>query len=94
MSMQILKDVLISSQYVSGRTLKLVKDQLQRDSLYIEVLRKEFEKLPYVASRLYSSTFVNSENSYKPTTFDNEKIVADMHFLNGAWYGYQERNKE
>jgi hypothetical protein len=61
---------------------------------YNETLHKEFEKLPYVASRLYSSTFIDFENSYMPTTFNDERIVADMHFLNGAWYAYQERDKE
>lgn len=94
MSLEKLKDVLINAQYVSKRTLNVVIEQLKRDTLYVEVLRKEFEKLPYVKSRLYSSTFINTENCYKPTTFNDEKIVADMHFLNGAWYGYQERNKE
>lgn len=89
MSIDMLKDALIGAQYVSTCTLNTIKKRIEIDTAYINMLRYDFEKLKYVSSRLYSSTFVDTENSYKPTTFDDEQIVADMNFLNGAWYAYQ-----
>ena len=88
MSLSALKDALVGAQYVSPQTLQIVKNCLVADTAYVTALHKEFEKLPYIASRLYSSTFVDIENTYKPTTFDDPQIVADMNFLNGAWYAY------
>ena len=92
MSLDALKDALVGAQYVSPQTLQIVKNCLVADTEYVKTLHKKFEKLPHIASRLYSSTFVDIENAYKPTTFDDPQIVADMNFLNGAWYAYLEKD--
>lgn len=56
-------------------------------------MRSEFEKLPYVKSRLSLVFFVDCENAYLPHKWDDENSVGCMHFVNGAWYAYQEQQK-
>ena len=80
------------AEWLSTEDINILRSRLGISENYREELRREFEQLPYIASRLYSSTFVDFANSYKPTTFDDSDIVADMHFLNGAWYAYQAKD--
>lgn len=80
------------AEWLSTEDINILRSRLGISENYREELRRDFEQLPYIASRLYSSTFVDFANSYKPTTFDDSDIVADMHFLNGAWYAYQAKD--
>ena len=57
-------------------------------------MREEFEKIPYVKSRLDDVFFVDEENTYLPHQWDDADSVNNMHFINGAWYAFQEQQKK
>lgn len=56
--------------------------------------RKEFEKIPYIKLRLNNVCFIEEENSYLPTQWDYAASVYDMHFVNGAWYAFQQQQQK
>ena len=57
-------------------------------------MREKFEKIPYVKSRLDDVFFVDEENTYLPHQWDDADSVNNMHFINGAWYSFQEQQKK
>ena len=56
-------------------------------------MREQFEKIPYVKSRLDDVFFVDEENTYLPHQWDDGDSVNNMQFINGAWYAFQEQQK-
>ena len=58
----------------------------------IQKLREEFEKLPEIAGKLKHATWVEKYNQYLAK--DIECKEKDLHFLDGAWYAFQEQQKK
>lgn len=56
--------------------------------------RDLFEELPYIKSRLDDVFFIDEENTYLPHQWDDADSVNNMHFINGAWYAFQEQQKK
>jgi len=57
-------------------------------------MREQFEKLPEIAKRLISVNFNTTLDRYEAKS----PVLSDCNdaalYLNGAWYAYQERQKE
>ena len=56
-------------------------------------MREQFEKLPYVKSRLDDVFFVDEEDTYLTHQWDDGDSVNNMNFINGAWHVFQEQQK-
>lgn len=58
----------------------------------VEVLREKFEALPEIKSKLcwhiWFDSQVNKYDSYR------DHVEADRNFINGAWWAFQEQQKE
>lgn len=56
-------------------------------------MREQFEKLQHIKEKLDGLIYYVRDDLYEAKSFSNPEQVADMHWVNGAWYAYQEQQK-
>ena len=54
-----IEQLIHDAECLTQEQINLIKSRIRVTENYLDILRQEFEQLPYVASRLYSSTFVD-----------------------------------
>ena len=54
-------------------------------------MREQFEKLPVIAEKLKHAEWSEKYNQYLAKNANCREM--NLHFLDGAWYAYQEQRK-
>lgn len=58
------------------------------------MLKEKFEGLPHIKEKLSGLELDVRDWLYVAKNLNNADQVADMHWVNGAWYAYQEQQKK
>lgn len=58
------------------------------------ILKEKFESLPHIKEKLDGLDLDIRDWLYVAKNSSNADQVADMHWVNGAWYAYQEQWKK